>query len=62
MTNGKGGKDVRYDAIYLEDSSLTNEEQQMLEEKKDGEHGHFDLRKIFKSCDFEEAEEKVLMD
>lgn len=59
LTNGKKGKDVRYEAVYLEESPLSEEEKKMVEDHKSEKDGHFDLRKIFQSHSFEEAEEKL---
>lgn len=59
-TNGKAGKDVRYEAVYLEETPLTQAEQEMVEDRKSEKDGYFDLRKIFKSNNYEEAEEKIL--
>ena len=59
-TNGKKGKDVRYEAVVAGETSLTAEEIEMVQERKAEEGRYFDLTKIFKSCGFEEAEEKVL--
>ena len=60
LTNGKKGKDVRYEAVYLEETPLTEEEKQMVKSRKAEEGSYFDLTKIFKSCSFDEAEEKLL--
>ncbi len=59
ITNGKKGKDVRYQAVYLEETPLTQAEQQMVEDQKSEKNGYFDLTKIFKSQSFKEAEEKL---
>ena len=59
-TNGKKGKDVRYEAIYLEETPLSGDEIQMVEDQKSEQNGHYDLRKIFKSHCFEEAEDMLL--
>jgi hypothetical protein len=59
-TNGKKGKDVRYQVVCLGDSSLTDDEIKMVDEKKSEQDGYYDLRKIFKSYSFKEAEEKIL--
>lgn len=58
-TNGKQGMDVRYDVVYLEETPLSDAEKQMVEDHKSEKNGHFDLTKIFESCSFEEAEEKL---
>ena len=60
ITNGKKGKDVRYEAVYIEETPLSQEEIEMVKDRKSEEKKHFDLTKIFKSCGFEEAEEKLL--
>lgn len=60
LTNGKKGKDVRYEAVYLEETPLTEEEKQMVKDRKSEENSYFDLMKIFKSCSFEDAEDKLL--
>ena len=58
-TNGTQGKDVRYEAIYIEETPLSCAERQMVDEHKSGEYGNYDLTKIYKSYDFEEAENKL---
>ena len=58
-TNGRQGKDVRYETVYLEDTFLTNTEVELVEDQKTGKYGHYDLNKIFKSLNFEEAEKKL---
>ncbi|MBW8015583.1 MAG: hypothetical protein FVQ82_05295 [Planctomycetes bacterium] len=58
-TNGKQGMEVRYDVVYLEETPLSCLEREMVEDKKSEKNGHYDLTKIFGSCDFEEAEEKL---
>jgi hypothetical protein len=58
-TNGRQGKDVRYETVYLEDTFLTNAEVELVEDQKTGKYGHYDLNKIFKSLNFEEAEKKL---
>ena len=60
ITNGKKGKDVRYEAVYLEETSLTEAEKQMVKNRKAEEGSYFDLTKIFKSYSFKEAEEILL--
>ena len=60
VTNGKKGKDVRYEAVYLKETPLTEEEIQMVKDKKSEQNGYFDLKKIFKPHTFEEAEEMIL--
>lgn len=59
ITNGKQGMEVRYDVVYIEESPLSCAERQMVEGHKSEQDGHYDLMKIFKSCSFEEAEEKL---
>ena len=59
ITNGRQGKDVRYEAVYLEETPLSCSEKKMVEDQKSEKDGHFDLTKIFKSYSFEEAEEKL---
>ena len=59
MTNGRQGKEVRYETVYLEDTFLTNAEIELVEDQKTGKYGHYDLNKIFKSLNFEEAEKKL---
>ena len=59
MTNGRQGKEVRYETIYLEDTFLTHSEIELVEDQKTGKYGHYDLNKIFKSLNFEEAEKKL---
>jgi hypothetical protein len=58
-TNGKQGMDVRYDVVYLEETPLSGAEREMVVDHKSEKTGHFDLTKIFNSCSFEEAEEKL---
>ena len=58
-TNGKTGKDVRYIAAYLEETPLTEEEIQMVKDRK-ADKDSYDLIKVFKSHSLEEAEEKLL--
>ena len=59
ITNGKTGTDVRYEAVYLEESPLSRSEKQIVKEQKSEKNGYFDLRKIFKSHSFKEAEKKL---
>lgn len=58
-TNGKKGKDVRYEVVYIEETPLTQAEQEMVKEKM-ADKDSFDLTKVFTSCSFKEAEEKLL--
>jgi hypothetical protein len=60
ITNGKSGKDVRYEAVYIEETPLTEAEKQKVESRKSEEGRYFDLTKIFKSYSFKEAEEQLL--
>ena len=60
MTNGKKGKDVRYEAVYIEDTPLSADEIEMVQNRKAEEGRQFDLEKIFRSYSFAQAEEKVL--
>jgi hypothetical protein len=60
-TNGKKGMDVRYTAVYLEETPLSCAERQMVEDQKAGQDGHFDLTQIFKSSSFKEAEAKLFI-
>jgi hypothetical protein len=60
VTNGKQGKDVRYETVYLKETPLSEAEKQMVEERKSEKDGNFDLTKTFKSYDFAEAEGKLL--
>ena len=59
-TNGKKGKDVRYRTVYLDETPLTEDEQQTVKDNIAEENSTYDLNKIFKSCSFVEAEEKLL--
>jgi len=59
MTNGKQGKEVRYEVVYLEDTILSKAEIELIEDQKTEKYGHYDLTKIFKSLSFEEAEKKL---
>jgi len=57
-TNGQKGKLVRYEVVYIEETTLTEEEIEMVKKKRaDGDS--FDLAKVFASCSFEEAEDKL---
>ena len=58
-TNGKKGKDVRYEVVYLEETPLTQAEQEMVKDRM-ADKESFDLTKVFKSDGFKEAEEKLL--
>ena len=58
-TNGRTGKDVRYDAVYLEESPLTEKEIQMINEKRESKDEKFNLLDIFKPLNVEQAEEKL---
>ena len=60
VTNGKQGKDVRYDIVYIEETPLSEDEIEMVKNKKASENGKYDLRKIFKTSCFEDAEEQLL--
>ena len=60
ITNGKQGKDVRYEAVYIEETPLSEAEQEMVKNRKAEEGNYFDLTKIFKSCSFEDAEDRLL--
>ena len=60
ITNGKKGKDVRYEAVYIEETPLSLEEQEMVKNRKNAEDRDFDLTKIFNSCSFQDAEEKLV--
>ena len=59
MTNGRQGIDVRYETVYLEDTFLSNAEIELVEDQKTGKYGHYDLNKIYKPLNFEEAEKKL---
>ena len=59
-TNGRQGKEVRYETVYLEDTFLTSSEIQLVEDQKTGKYGHYYLNKIFKPLRFEEAETKLI--
>lgn len=59
MTNNKTGKDVRYDAVYLEETPLSEEEKEMVKNRMEHEDS-FDLTKVFVSYSFEEAEGRLL--
>ena len=59
-TNGKTGMDVRYNTVYLEETSLTNKELEMLEKKREGKGGYLNLRMMFNSLTFAEAEMKLI--
>ena len=56
ITNGKKGKDVRYEAVFLDETPLTDAEKKMVEDKKADEEGQFDLSKFYKTHSFVEAE------
>jgi hypothetical protein len=57
-TNGKKGKDVRYNVVYLQETPLTQAEQEIVK-KRMSDKETFDLTKVFKSCSLEEAEERL---
>jgi len=57
-TNGKTGKDVRYNIVFLEETPLTQAEQEMVKNRM-ADRDSFDLTMIFKSCSYEEAEERL---
>ena len=59
MTNGRQGKEVRYETVYLEDTFLTKSEIELVEDQKTGRCGHYDLNKIFIPLSFEKAEKKL---
>jgi hypothetical protein len=59
-TNGMKGKNVKYNVVYVQETPLTQTEQEMVEKRKANKERQFDLTKVFKSCCFEEAEEKLL--
>ena len=59
-TNGRKGKDVRYEAVFIEETPLTEEEIQMVKDRKAEEGKNFDLTEIFKSYDYAKAEGKLL--
>lgn len=58
-TNGKTGKDVRYNVVYIEETPLSCAEKKMVEDQKSEKNGHFDLINIFESLNFKEAEGKL---
>ena len=60
ITNGKQGKDVRYEVVYIEETPLSEDEVEMVKTKRASDNGNYDLRKIFKTSCFEDAEEKLL--
>jgi hypothetical protein len=43
VTNGKQGKDVRYQAVYIEETPLTQDEINMIEARKAEEKDKYDL-------------------
>lgn len=57
-TNGKTGKDVRYEAVYMEETPLSCAERQMVKDRM-ADKDSFDLTKVFKSCSSDEAENKL---
>ena len=59
MTNGRTGKEVRYDTVYLNDSILTESEIQMIKDKRESKDSKFNLMDIFKPLNLTEAEEKL---
>ena len=61
VTNGKKNKEVRYEAVYLIESPLTEAEQQMLKDKSQANPAKFDLSKMFKCLSFLEAEQKLFV-
>ncbi len=58
-TNGKKGKEVRYEVVYLSETTLTQAELEMVN-KRMADKENYDLTKVFKSCSFDEAEAKLL--
>lgn len=58
VSNGQKGKNVRYDAFYLEETPLTEEEKEMVKNRME-DNDSFDLTKVFVSYSFEEAEERL---
>jgi len=58
-TNGKQGKEVRYETVYLKDTFLTSPEVELVEDQKTGKYGHYDLTKIFTPLSFKKAEKKL---
>ena len=57
ITNGKTDLNVRYEAIYLEETPLAAEEKSLL--KSRGEES-LDLDKVFRPLTFEDAEKRLL--
>jgi len=58
MTNGQKGLNVKYDAVYIKESPLTEEEQKIVEtERKTREK--YDLIEVCRPCSFNEVEERL---
>ena len=60
ITNGKQGKNVRYEVVYIEETPLSEDEIQTITNKKASPDRSYDLGKIFETSCFAEAEEKLL--
>ena len=59
MTNGRIGKEVRYDAVYLDESPLTEAEIQMIKDKRESKDEKFNLLELFKPLNLAQAEEML---
>ena len=58
-TNGKKGMDVRYKVKYLEETSLTGFEQNIVEDRKTDKKMPYDLTKVFAGDSFLDANDKL---
>ena len=58
-TNGKKGMDVRYKVKYLEETSLTGTEKNIVEDRKLDNKRPYDLTKVFAGDSFVDANDKL---
>ncbi len=59
LSNGKQGKEARYNTVYLHESPLSEAEKQMIKDKVQSNPGIFDLSKMYTPLSFEQAEQKL---
>ena len=58
-TNGKKGRDVKYDVVFLEETPLSESEKEIVKSKMANKDS-FDLTKKFEAYNFEDAKKKLL--
>ena len=58
-TNGKKGKGVRYKTVFVEKAPISEDEMNMIRNKKSEQDDYFDLSKIYDICSFEQADAKL---